>query len=407
MARIVQKFGGTSVADIDRIRIVAGQVKREVDAGNQVIVVVSAMAGTTNQLVAWCNAAASLHDTREYDAIVASGEQVTAGLLAIVLQEMGIVARSWLGWQIPIRTDDAHGTARIREIDLTEIKSRATRGEVAVVAGFQGISPSGRVTTLGRGGSDTSAVALAAAFEADRCDIFTDVDGVYTTDPRIVGRARKLDKITYEEMLEMASQGAKVLQTRSVEMAMNHSVRVQVLSSFVDLPGTMVVDEDEILEKQVVSGIAYSRDEAKITLRAVADRPGVAAGIFGPLADANINVDMIVQNVSRDGRTTDLTFTVGKADLGRTVKTLDGALGPDLNCEEITHDAAVAKISVIGIGMRSHAGVAQKMFRTLADKGINIQVISTSEIKVSVLIAEEYLELALRALHTAYELDAP
>jgi aspartate kinase len=407
MARIVQKFGGTSVADIDRIRIVAGQVKREIDAGNQVIVVVSAMSGTTNQLVAWCNAAAPLHDTREYDAVVASGEQVTAGLLAMVLQEMGVAARSWLGWQIPIRTDDAHGTARIREIDLTEIKSRAARGEVAVVAGFQGVSPAGRVTTLGRGGSDTSAVALAAAFEADRCDIFTDVDGVYTTDPRIVGRARKLDKITYEEMLEMASQGAKVLQTRSVEMAMNHSVRVQVLSSFVDLPGTMVVDEDEILEKQVVSGIAYSRDEAKITLRAVADQPGVAAGIFGPLAEANVNVDMIVQNVSRDGRTTDLTFTVGKADLGRTVRVLEGAIGPDLSCEEITHDAAVAKISVIGVGMRSHAGVAQKMFRTLADKGINIQVISTSEIKVSVLIAEEYLELALRALHTAYELDAP
>jgi aspartate kinase len=407
MARIVQKFGGTSVADIDRIRIVAGQVKREIDAGNQVIVVVSAMSGTTNQLVAWCNAAAPLHDTREYDAVVASGEQVTAGLLAMVLQEMGVAARSWLGWQIPIRTDDAHGTARIREIDLTEIKSRAVRGEVAVVAGFQGVSPAGRVTTLGRGGSDTSAVALAAAFEADRCDIFTDVDGVYTTDPRIVGRARKLDKITYEEMLEMASQGAKVLQTRSVEMAMNHSVRVQVLSSFVDLPGTMVVDEDEILEKQVVSGIAYSRDEAKITLRAVADQPGVAAGIFGPLAEANVNVDMIVQNVSRDGRTTDLTFTVGKADLGRTVRVLEGAIGPDLSCEEITHDAAVAKISVIGVGMRSHAGVAQKMFRTLADKGINIQVISTSEIKVSVLIAEEYLELALRALHTAYELDAP
>ncbi|MGB8841572.1 MAG: aspartate kinase [Aliidongia sp.] len=407
MARIVQKFGGTSVADIDRIRTVAAQVKREIDAGNQVIVVVSAMSGTTNQLAAWCNMAASLHDTREYDAVVASGEQVTAGLLAIVLQGMGIAARSWLGWQIPIRTDDAHGTARIREIDLAEIKDRAARGEVAVVAGFQGISPGGRVTTLGRGGSDTSAVALAAAFDAERCDIFTDVDGVYTTDPRLVSRARKLDKITYEEMLEMASQGAKVLQTRSVEMAMNHSVRVQVLSSFVDRPGTLVVDEGEILEKQVVSGIAYSRDEAKITLRAVADRPGVAAGIFGPLADANINVDMIVQNVSRDGRTTDLTFTVGKADLGRTVRALDGALGPDLYCEEITHDAAVAKISVIGIGMRSHAGVAQKMFRTLADKGINIQVISTSEIKVSVLIAEEYLELALRALHTAYELDVP
>jgi aspartate kinase len=406
MARIVQKFGGTSVADINRIKIVAERVKRETDAGNEVIVVVSAMSGTTNQLVAWCNETAPLHDAREYDAVVASGEQVTAGLLAIALQEIGISARSWLGWQIPIRTTDAHGTARIQEIDLSEIKIRTARGEVAVVAGFQGLAPNGRITTLGRGGSDTSAVALAAAFEAERCDIFTDVDGVYTTDPRIVAKARKLDKITYEEMLEMASQGAKVLQTRSVEMAMNHRVRVQVLSSFVDRPGTMVVDEEEILEQQVVSGIAYSRDEAKITLRAVADRPGVAAGIFGPLADANINVDMIVQNVSRDGRTTDMTFTVGKADLGRAVKVLEGAMGPDLRCEEISHDAGVAKISVIGVGMRSHVGVAQKMFGTLADKGINIQVISTSEIKVSVLIAEEYLELALRALHTAYELDA-
>ena len=406
MARIVQKFGGTSVADIGRIKNVAERVKREADAGNEVIVVVSAMAGTTNQLVAWCNETAPLHDAREYDTVVASGEQITAGLLAIALQEIGVTARSWLGWQIPIRTNDAHGSARIQAIDLTEIKTRTARGEVAVVAGFQGVSPTGRITTLGRGGSDTSAVALAAAFEAERCDIFTDVDGVYTTDPRIVAKARKLDKITYEEMLEMASQGAKVLQTRSVEMAMNHRVRVQVLSSFVDRPGTLVVDEDEIVEKQVVSGIAYSRDEAKITLRAVADRPGVAAGIFGPLADANINVDMIVQNVSRDGRTTDITFTVGKADLGRTVKVLAAAVGPDLRCEEMSHDAGVAKISVIGVGMRSHAGVAQKMFSTLAEKGINIQVISTSEIKVSVLIAEEYLELALRALHTAYELDA-
>ena len=406
MARIVQKFGGTSVADIGRIKNVAERVKRETDAGNEVIVVVSAMAGTTNQLVAWCNETAPLHDAREYDTVVASGEQVTSGLLAIALQEIGVTARSWLGWQIPIRTNDAHGSARIQEIDLTEIGKRTARGEVAVVAGFQGVSPTGRITTLGRGGSDTSAVALAAAFEAERCDIFTDVDGVYTTDPRIVAKARKLDKITYEEMLEMASQGAKVLQTRSVEMAMNHRVRVQVLSSFVDRPGTLVVDEDEILEKQVVSGIAYSRDEAKITLRAVADRPGVAAGIFGPLADANINVDMIVQNVSRDGRTTDITFTVGKADLGRAVKVLEAAVGPDLRCEEMSHDAGVAKISVIGVGMRSHAGVAQKMFSTLAEKGINIQVISTSEIKVSVLIAEEYLELALRALHTAYELDA-
>jgi aspartate kinase len=406
MARIVQKFGGTSVADLDRIKIVAQRVKRETDAGNEVIVVVSAMSGTTNKLVTWCNEAAALHDAREYDAVVASGEQVTAGLLAIALQEIGVSARSWLGWQIPIRTNDAHGSARIQEIDLSEIKARAARGEVAVVAGFQGLSPTGRVTTLGRGGSDTSAVALAAAFEAERCDIFTDVDGVYTTDPRIVSRARKLDKITYEEMLEMASQGAKVLQTRSVEMAMNHRVRVQVLSSFVDRPGTLVVDEEEILEKQVVSGIAYSRDEAKITLRAVADRPGVAAGIFGPLADANINVDMIVQNVSRDGSTTDITFTVGRADRARTGKVLEAIPDPGLRCEEITTDATVAKISVIGVGMRSHAGVAQKMFSTLAEKGINIQVISTSEIKISVLIAEEYLELALRALHTVYGLDA-
>jgi aspartate kinase len=406
MARIVQKFGGTSVADLDRIKIVAQRVKRETDAGNEVIVVVSAMSGTTNKLVTWCNEAAALHDAREYDAVVASGEQITAGLLAIALQEIGVTARSWLGWQIPIRTNDAHGSARIQEIDLGEIKTRAARGEVAVVAGFQGLSPTGRVTTLGRGGSDTSAVALAAAFEAERCDIFTDVDGVYTTDPRIVSRARKLDKITYEEMLEMASQGAKVLQTRSVEMAMNHQVRVQVLSSFVDRPGTLVVDEEEILEKQVVSGIAYSRDEAKITLRAVADRPGVAAGIFGPLADANINVDMIVQNVSRDGSTTDITFTVGRADRARTGKVLEAMRDPGLRCEEITTDAAVAKISVIGVGMRSHAGVAQKMFSTLAEKGINIQVISTSEIKISVLIAEEYLELALRALHTVYGLDA-
>jgi aspartate kinase len=406
MARIVQKFGGTSVADIGRIKIVAERIKREVDAGHEVVVVVSAMAGATNQLVAWCNQAAPLHDAREYDVVVATGEQITIGLLAIALQDIGVTARSWLGWQIPIRTDDAHGSARILDIDLTEIRKRTSRGEVAVIPGFQGMSPSGRVTTLGRGGSDTSAVALAAAFEAERCDIFTDVDGVYTTDPRIVAKARKLDKITYEEMLEMASQGAKVLQTRSVEIAMNHRVRVQVLSSFVDRPGTMVVDEGEILEKQVVSGIAYSRDEAKITLRAVADRPGVAAGIFGPLAEANINVDMIVQNVSHDGRTTDMTFTVGKADLGRAVKVLETKLAPDLRGAEITPDLGVAKISVIGVGMRSHAGVAQKMFSTLADKGINIQVISTSEIKVSVLIAEEYLELALRALHTAYGLDA-
>jgi aspartate kinase len=405
MARIVQKFGGTSVADIDRIRNVALRVKREVDAGNEVAVVVSAMAGTTNQLVDWTRQTCKLHDAREYDAVVASGEQVTAGLAALALQELGINARSWLGWQIPLRTDGVHGKARIVGIETDELERRLKDGQVAVVAGFQGLGPDNRITTLGRGGSDTSAVALAAALKADRCDIFTDVDGVYTTDPRIVAKARKLDKITYEEMLEMASQGAKVLQTRSVEMAMNHGVRVQVLSSFIDAPGTLVVDEDEILEKQVVSGIAYSRDEAKITLLKVADRPGVAASIFGPLADHSINVDMIVQNVSEDGRTTDLTFTLNKADLDRAVRVLEEQRG-GLRYESLKPDPNVVKISVIGVGMRSHTGVAKQMFEALAQRGINIQVISTSEIKVSVLIAEEYTELALRALHTAYGLDA-
>ncbi|MGH6983055.1 MAG: aspartate kinase [Stellaceae bacterium] len=405
MARIVQKFGGTSVAGIDRIKNVAQRVKREVDAGNEVAVVVSAMAGATNQLVDWTNQIARLHDAREYDVVVASGEQVTAGLLALALQDLGIDARSWLGWQIPIQTDGMHGRARIAEIAVQELSARLARGQVAVVTGFQGLGPDSRVTTLGRGGSDTSAVALAAALEAERCDIFTDVDGVYTSDPRIVAKARKLDRITYEEMLEFASQGAKVLQTRSVEMAMNHRVRVQVLSSFEDTPGTLVVDEDEILEKQVVSGIAYSRDDAKVTLVKVADRPGVAAAIFGPLADHAINVDMIVQNISDDGRTTDLTFTVSKADLARTVKVLE-AQRKALAYAELKPDPNVVKISVIGVGMRSHAGVAQKMFSTLADKNINIQVISTSEIKVSVLVAEEYTELAVRALHTAYGLDA-
>ena len=405
MARLVQKFGGTSVADVDRIKIVAQRVKREVDAGHEVIVVVSAMSGTTNQLVAWTNQTAELADPAEYDVVVSSGEQVTAGLLAIALQAIGVPARSWMGWQIPLKTDEAHAKARIQGIDLDQIKARAAKGEVAVVAGFQGATEDRRISTLGRGGSDTSAVALAAAFDAERCDIFTDVDGVYTTDPRIVARARKLDKITYEEMLEMASQGAKVLQTRSVEMAMNHRVRVQVLSSFVDRPGTMVVDEDEILEKQVVSGIAYSRDEAKITVAGVSDRPGIAAAIFGPLADAGVNVDMIVQNVSHDGQTTDMTFTVGKADIVRAVKVLE-ANREHVRYDRILSSADVVKISVIGVGMRSHAGVAQKMFQTLADKGINIQVISTSEIKVAVLVAEEYLELGLRALHSAYGLDA-
>jgi aspartate kinase len=405
MARIVQKFGGTSVADIARIKAVAQRVKREVDAGSEVAVIVSAMAGATNQLVAWTSETSRLHDAREYDVVVASGEQVTAGLLALALQEIGVNARSWLGWQVPVRTDGVHGKARIQEIPTDDLIRRMGEGQVAVVAGFQGLGPDNRITTLGRGGSDTSAVALAAALRADRCDIFTDVDGVYTTDPRIVAKARKLDKITYEEMLEFASQGAKVLQTRSVEMAMNHRVRVQVLSSFIDVPGTLVVDEDEIVEKRVVSGIAYNRDEAKITVQKVADRPGVAAAIFGPLADHSINVDMIVQNVSEDGKFTDLTFTVGKADLERAVKVLE-AKRDEVGFAALKPDPNVVKISVIGVGMRSHAGVAKEMFRTLAAKGINIQVISTSEIKVSVLVAEEYTELAVRALHTAYGLDA-
>ncbi|MFM9843369.1 MAG: aspartate kinase [Dongiaceae bacterium] len=403
--RIVMKFGGTSVADTERIKAVAQRVKREVDGGAEVAVVVSAMAGATNQLVDWTRAIAPLHDAREYDVVVAAGEQVTSGLTALALQELGVSARSWLGWQIPVRTDDAHGKSRIQKIETAEIERRFADGQVAVVAGFQGLGPDKRVTTLGRGGSDTSAVALAAALQADRCDIFTDVDGVYTSDPRIVAKARKLDKITYEEMLEMASLGAKVLQIRSVEMAMKHGVRLQVLSSFNDNPGTLVVDEEEILEQEMVSGIAYSRDEAKITLTRVPDRPGVAAAIFGPLSDANINVDMIVQNVSQGGETTDLTFTVTKADLDRAMKVLNDNHAT-LKFAELRPDSNVVKVSVIGVGMRSHAGVAQRMFKTLAEKGINIQVISTSEIKVSVLIAEEYTELAVRSLHTAYGLDA-
>ena len=404
MARIVQKFGGTSVADIERIKAVARRVKREVDAGNEVAVVVSAMAGATNQLVGWTNAMGEIPDPKEYDVVVASGEQVTAGLTALALQGLGVRARSFLGWQLPVRTDRAHGKARIEAIPSDALIAGMKSGEVAVVAGFQGVAADGRVTTLGRGGSDTSAVALAAALGAERCDIFTDVDGVYTTDPRIVAKAKKLDKITYEEMLEMASLGAKVLQTRSVELAMNHRVRVQVLSSFTEAPGTLVVDEEEIVEKQVVSGIAYSRDEAKITLVKVPDRPGVAAAIFGPLSDHAINVDMIVQNVAEDG-TTDLTFTVTKTDLARTVKLLEECRAT-LGFRDLKPDANVVKVSVIGVGMRSHVGVAQLMFKTLAEKGINIEVISTSEIKVSVLIAEEYTELALRALHSAYNLDA-
>ena len=404
MARIVQKFGGTSVADIARIRNAATRVQAELANGNQVAVVVSAMAGVTNQLVEYCSEASPLYDAREYDAVVSSGEQVTAGLMAMALQQAGVPARSWLGSQIPIRTDDMHGKARISGIETEELDRRLAGGEVPVVAGFQGLSPTGRITTLGRGGTDTTAVALAAALKADRCDIYTDVDGVYTCDPRIVRNAQKLHKITYEEMLEMASLGAKVLQTRSVEIAMNHRVRLQVLSSFDDAPGTLVVDEDEIVEQQVVSGIAYSRDEAKITLVGVRDKPGVAASIFGPLSDAGINVDMIVQNISEDGKATDLTFTVGKGELDPAVRVLNG-LGSDIKFSQLRPDSDVVKISVIGVGMRSHAGVAQRMFKALAENGINIQVISTSEIKISVLVEEKYTELAVRALHSAYGLD--
>jgi aspartate kinase len=410
VARIVQKFGGTSVADIDRIIRVSHKVKAELDRGHQVAVVVSAMAGATNRLVEQCSAINPLFDAREYDAVVASGEQVTAGLTAMALQALGVNARSWLGWQIPIRTDDVHAKARILSIDTDELNRRMEAGEVPVIAGFQGLSDRNRITTLGRGAGDLSAVAMAAALKADRCDIYTDVDGVYTTDPRIVTKARKLNKITYEEMLELASQGAKVLQTRSVELAMNHRVRVQVLSSFSDrpgsdLPGTLVVDEDEIVEQEIVTGIAYSRDEAKVTVLQVADSPGIAAAIFGPLTDAAINVDMIVQNVAPDGKTTHMTFTVSKADLNRAVSVLEGARDA-IGYDRIISDSNVVKLSVIGVGMRSHAGVAQRMFKTLAEKGINIQVISTSEIKVSVLVAEDYTELALRALHTVYGLDA-
>tara|TARA_Y100001934_G_scaffold117440_1_gene143778 strand:+ start:68 stop:1294 length:1227 start_codon:yes stop_codon:yes gene_type:complete len=404
MIRVVQKFGGTSVADIDRIRAVAERIKKEVDHGNEVAVVVSAMSGTTNQLVDWTVKAAPLHDAREYDTVVAAGEQITAGLLALSLQNIGVDARSWLGWQLPVKTDDSHGKARIKAIEISEIESRLSSGQVAVIAGFQGVGSTNRITTLGRGGSDTSAVALSAALKADRCDIFTDVDGIYTSDPRVVSKARKLDRITYEEMLEMASLGAKVLQTRSVELAMNHNVRVQVRSSFCEGDGTLVVNEDEIVEQEVVSGIAYSKDEAKITLVGVADKPGVAASIFGPLSEASVNVDMIVQNVSEDGKATDLTFTVDKQDVERTCSILDSNKGL-LGYLRLIADPNVSKISVVGVGMRSHAGVAQRMFKALAEKGINIQVISTSEIKVSILVSEEYTELAVRALHTAYGLD--
>ena len=427
MARIVMKFGGTSVANLERIHNVARHVKREVDAGHEVAVVVSAMSGKTNELVDWVqNAAkvaganaASFFDAREYDAVVASGEQVTSGLLAITLQSMGINARSWQGWQIPIRTDNAHGAARILEIDGSDIVKRMGEGQVAVVAGFQGIGPDNRIATLGRGGSDTSAVAIAAAVKADRCDIYTDVDGVYTTDPRIVARARKLDLVTYEEMLELASVGAKVLQTRSVGLAMKEGVVVQVLSSFDeptqdDLPGTLIVSDEELeaklketkMERQLITGIAHDKNEAKIIVTRVPDKPGAVASIFTPLADAAINVDMIIQNDSKDTEETDVTFTVPRADLARSVDILE-ARKEEIGFRRIITDTEVAKISVVGVGMRSHAGVAATMFKTLAERGINIEAISTSEIKVSVLIDEDETELAVRVLHTAYGLDAP
>jgi aspartate kinase len=417
LARIVMKFGGTSMAGIERIRSVARRVKREVDAGNQVAVVVSAMAGETDRLVGFCKEASPLADPREYDVVVASGEQVTSGLLAIALQALGVPARSWMGWQLPIRTTRAHAAARIEAIETAELNASLAAGEVAVVPGFQGLADGGGISTLGRGGSDTSAVALAAAVKADRCDIYTDVDGVYTTDPRIVPRAQKLKRVTYEEMLELASVGAKVLQTRSVGLAMKENVRVQVLSSFDDpdaapmadtLPGTMIVGDDEIgddMERQLITGIAHDKNEAKVTLTAVPDKPGAVARIFTPLADLSINVDMIIQNIAHATGSTDVTFTVPQAELARALDALDKAK-ESIGYESIVHDTKVAKISIVGVGMRSHAGVASTMFTALADRGINIQAISTSEIKVSVLIEEDYTELAVRVLHTAYGLDA-
>jgi aspartate kinase len=418
MARLVMKFGGTSVADIDRIRNVARHVQREVDAGHEVAVVVSAMSGVTNQLVAWCEAALKerrIFDAREYDAVVATGEQVTAGLLAITLQDLNINARSWQGWQLPMLTSDVHGSARIVELNGDELIRRfKERKEVAVIAGFQGLhQASGRVTTLGRGGSDTSAVAIAAAIHADRCDIYTDVDGVYTTDPRVVPRARRLDKVAFEEMLELASLGAKVLQVRSVELGMVHNVRIFVRSSFdapekIDPhgmpPGTLICDEEEIMEQQTVTGIAFSRDEAQISIRQVQDKPGVAAAIFGPLAKASINVDMIVQNVSSDGTTTDLTFTVPAVDYQRSLDVIAKAR-ETIGYTRLDGATDVAKVSVIGIGMRSHAGVAAEAFQALADRSINIRAITTSEIKFSLLIDAAFTELAVRTLHSLYGLD--
>jgi aspartate kinase len=404
MARIVMKFGGTSMAGIERIRNVAARVKREVNAGNEVAVVVSAMAGETDRLVGFCREAAALHDTAEYDVVVASGEQVTSGLLAITLQAMGVPARSWLGWQLPVKTSNAHAAARIRDIDTRAMLADMAKGRVAVVPGFQGLADDGRVTTLGRGGSDTSAVAVAAALKADRCDIYTDVDGVYTTDPRIVPRAKKLQRVTFEEMLELASVGAKVLQTRSVELAMKEHVKVQVLSSFSDAPGTLVVDEEDAVEQELITGIAYNRNEAQVTVTSVADTPGAVAHIFEPLAAANINVDMIVQNVAADSGRTDVTFTVPRTELVRALDEIAKAKAA-IGYDELKSVDNVCKVSVVGVGMKSHAGVALTMFKALGDRGINIKAITTSEIKISVLIAEEYTELAVRVLHTAYGLD--
>jgi aspartate kinase len=418
MALIVMKFGGTSVRDVERIRNVARHVKREVDGGNKVAVVVSAMSGTTNQLVAWVNDASKLHDKREYDAVVASGEQVTAGLLAIVLQSMGLKARSWQGWQIPLLTDEAHGVARIKAMEGGDVRRGMDAGEVAVIAGFQGLEPkSNRIATLGRGGSDTSAVAIAIALKADLCDIYTDVDGVYTTDPRIVPKAKRLPKVSYEEMLELASLGSKVLQTRSVELAMVYKMRTRVLSSLVDPDamkptsldnlgdiGTIVCSEDEIVEQQVIRGIALDKNEAKVSLLKISDKPGVAARIFVPLAAANINVDMIVQNVSADGKSTDLTFTLTEAELPRALEVLKAAK-KDIGYSDVISSGDVVKVSVVGIGMRSHAGVAAQMFQALAEKGINIIAITTSEIKISTLIDAAYAELAVRTLHKLYGLE--
>lgn len=403
------KFGGTSVATLDRIRRAAKRVGREVANGYDVIVIVSAMSGKTNELVGWVEETSPMFDAREYDAVVSSGEQVTAGLMALTLQEMDIPARSWTGWQVPLKTNSAHAAARIEEIPTDNINAKFAEGmKVAVVAGFQGISPEGRITTLGRGGSDTTAVAFAASFGAERCDIFTDVDGVYTTDPRITSKARKLDKIAFEEMLELASLGAKVLQTRSVELAMRYKVRLRVLSSFEDNDdnaGTLVCAEEDIMESNAVAGVAFSRDEAKMTLLSVADRPGIAAAIFGPLADAAVNVDMIVQNISEDGRT-DMTFSLPVNQIARAEKAVaEAKASGEINFAELLTDADVAKISVVGIGMRSHAGVASQMFKALRDEGINIKVITTSEIKISVLIDRKYMELAVQALHSTFGLD--